>query len=264
MKYTSLVAVMAMGAQLLAPVGTFAATPLTSYFNAGDLIKGSGPAVYYFAQDGHRYVFPNEKTYFTWYRDFSSVVTIPDAHLSSIPLGRTNVTYRPGFKMIKIMTDPRTYVVDRGGILRHVTTEQLARTLYNLNWNDRVDDVADAFFTNYRIGTPIQTASDYNPNDVMTLTPTIYEDKGFDRNKVTVTIGSVNSGFVPSTFTIKKGVEVTWTNRDTVDHIIRGNGWSSPSLRPGASWSRVFSSTGSFDYACGIHPVMQGTINVVN
>ena len=252
-----------LAGSLLMPLASQAAT-LTSYFNAGDLIKGSGAAVYYFAQDGRRYVFPNEKTYFSWYRDFSKVITIPDEHLASIPLGRSNVTYRPGYKMLKVTTDPSVYVVDRGGILRHVGSEQLARTLYNLNWRQRVEDVPDAFFTNYRIGTAIQTDSDYNPNDVMTLTPTIFDDKGFNKNEVTVTVGTVRTGFVPTTFTIKKGVDVTWTNHDSVDHTIKGNGWTSPVIHPEQSWSRVFSSTGSFDYTCGIHPAMQGTINVVN
>ncbi len=263
MKYLSLpLAGLVLAMSLVAPLTSHAAT-LTSYFNAGDLIKGSGSAVYYFAQDGRRYVFPNEKTYFSWYRDFSDVVTIPDEHLALMPLGRTNVTYRPGFKMLKVITDPKIYVVDRGGILRYVTSEGLARTLYNLNWNDRVDDISDAFFSNYRIGTPIQTATDYVPADVMTLTPTIFDDKGFAKNKITITIGTLRAGFVPTTFTIKKGIEVTWTNHDSAEHSVKGNGWISPNLRPEQSWSRVFPSTGSFDYTCGIHSAMQGTINVV-
>jgi plastocyanin len=262
-KFLSSLTVVAMTASLLTPFASHAAE-LSSYFNAGDLIKGSGSAVYYFAQDGRRYVFPNEKTYFTWYRDFSHIVTIPDEHLYSIPLGRTNITYRPGAKMIKITTDPKVYVVDRGGVLRHVTTEQLARSLYNLNWNDRIDDVADSYFTNYRVGTPIQTATDYNPADVMTLTPTVSDDKGFDRTQITMTIGNVRSGFVPTTFTVKKGTRVTWTNADTTDHTVTGNGWTSPTIHAGESWSYTFNTAGSFDYHCNIHPVMQGTINVVN
>lgn len=166
--------------------------------------------------------------------------------------------------MVKITTDPKVYIVDRGGILRHVTTEQLARTLYNLNWNDRIDDVPDSYFSNYRVGTAIQTASDYNPSDVMTLTPTILEDKGFDRNKVTMTIGNMNAGFVPTTFTVKTGTQVTWTNNDITDHTVTGRGWGSQTIKPGASWSYTFNNTGSFDYHCTIHPVMQGTVNVVN
>lgn len=261
--FSTYLAGLTLAGSLLMPLASQAAE-LTSYFNAGDLIKGSGSAVYYFAQDGRRYVFPNEKTYFSWYRDFSGVITIPDEHLSSIPLGRSNVTYRPGYKMVKVTTDPSVYVVDRGGVLRHIASEQLARTLYNLNWRQRVEDVPDAFFTNYRIGTAIQTDGDYNPNDVMTLTPSIFEDKGFSKDKVTITVGTIRAGFVPTTFTIKKGVEVTWTNHDSMDHTIKGNGWTSPVLHPEETWSRVFPSAGSFDYTCGIHSAMQGTINVVN
>src|SRR3989338_5981385 len=89
---------------------------------AGDLIKASGPAVYYYAADGKRYVFPNEKTYFTWYSGFSSVKTITDAELAAVMIGG-NVTYRPGVKMVKITTDPKVYAVSNGGVLRHVPSE---------------------------------------------------------------------------------------------------------------------------------------------
>jgi hypothetical protein len=130
-----------------APLMASAAT--TSAFNSGELIKGSLSTVYYFASNGKRYVFPNEKTYFTWYQDFSNVKQIPDGQLSTIPLGG-NVTYRPGRKMVKITTDPRVYVVDQGGVLRHVGSEQLAQTLYGISWKNQIDDVPDGYFTNYR------------------------------------------------------------------------------------------------------------------
>ena len=245
---------------VLAPFASFAAT--TGTFNAGELIKGSGSTVYYFAPNGKRLVFPNEKTYFTWYTDFSGVKTISDAQLSTVPLGG-NVTYRPGFKMVKITTDPRVYVVDQNGMLRHVGSEQLANTMYGLNWKNRIDDVPDAFFVNYRIGTEIQTVSDYSPASVMTSTTTISQDKQFDETHLTVTIGDVNAGFVPSSTTIKAGVSVTWTNADITPHTITGNGWGSGQLQNGDTYTHVFSSTGSFDFHDTNHTVMQGTINVV-
>lgn len=255
----------------LATIGTlaFLAAPLagqaavTSAFNVGDLIKGSGDTVYYFASNGKRYVFPNSKTYFTWYTDFSGVKQIPDGALSTVPLGG-NVTYRPGRKMLKVTTDPRTYVVDQGGILRHVTSQSLAETLYGIAWKNQIEDLPDGFFVNYRLGTPIQTASDYQASNVMTLTATISQDKQFDEGIVTVSIGSASNGFVPATNTVKAGKTVTWTNRDIVVHNVTGNGWSSGDIQPGASWSKVFGTAGSFDYRCTIHPVMQGTLNVVN
>ncbi len=244
------------------PFASQAAT--TSAFNPGDLIKGSSATVYYFAADGRRYVFPNSKTYFTWYKDFSNVKQISDGQLSTIPLGRSNVTYRPGYKMIKITTDPKTYVVDQGGFLRHVTSEQLAQTLYGLSWKNQIDDVPDEFFVNYKVGTAIQTASDYNPQNVMTQTTTIAQDKQMDETQVTITIGSMNNSFVPTTTTVKKGTTITWTNNDITDHTVVGTGFSSGTLKPNATYSRTFSTAGSFDYHCGIHPTMQGTVNVIN
>ncbi|MEK7094952.1 MAG: hypothetical protein AAB886_02500, partial [Patescibacteria group bacterium] len=102
---------------------------------SGDLIRGQTfNAVYYYGKDGFRYVFPNEKTYFTWYSDFNGVKMIPDSQLGEIQIGG-NVTYRPGVKMIKINTDAKTYAVDAGGVLRHVTGEQVAKDLYGNVWN---------------------------------------------------------------------------------------------------------------------------------
>ena len=237
----------------------------TSAFSTGDLIRGvSINTVYYFAPDGRRYVFPNEKTYFTWYADFSKVKTIPDAQLGSIPLGLSNVTYRPGVKMVKITTDPKVYAVDQGGMLRWVPTQEMAETLYGLNWKQKIEDVADSFFVNYKVGTQLDQSSDFTPANVMTLSPTISADKQFDETMVTITVGGVSTGFVPVSTTIKKGSTVVWTNRDINDHTVVGGSIDSGTLRPGNSYSKKFSSVGSFDYHCGIHTSMNGSINVVD
>lgn len=236
---------------------------VTSIFGPGDLIKGSGDTVYYFATDGKRYVFTNSKAYFTWYPDFSGVKQIPDGLLGTIPLARQNVTYRPGKKMVKITTDPKVYAVDQGGVLRHVGSEELAETLYGLSWKSQIDDIADAFFINYKVGTPIQTASDYQPANVMTLTTTIAQDKQLDETAATISIGSVANGFVPTSLTVKKGTTVTWTNEDSALHSVVGSGWQSQELKYHESFQKQFNTVGSFDYHCGLHPVMQGTIHVV-
>jgi plastocyanin len=259
--FTRLATVAATISLVVTPIASQAA--VTTAFGPGDLIKGSGSTVYYFGQDGKRYVFPNDKTYFTWFSDFSKVKQIPDNMLSTIPL-KNNVTYRPGKKMVKITTDPKTYVVDQGGILRHVTSESLAQTLYGLSWKNQIDDIPDPFFINYKIGTPIQTASDYNPGNTMTLTTTIAQDKQLDETKMTVTIGDKSAGFVPTSITIKKGTEVTWYNNDSSEHMVQGNGFSSSMLKYGQSWSYQFNTVGSFDYKDPNFTVMQGTVNVVN
>jgi hypothetical protein len=137
------------GFMALAPMGVSAAA------SAGDLIKMDGlSSVYYLGEDGKRYVFPNESTYFSWYSDFSGVVTIPASELQSYPLGG-NVTMRPGTTLVKITTDPSVYAVEPNGVLRKIANESQAAALYGTNWNKRIVDLADAFFTNYTIGQPL-------------------------------------------------------------------------------------------------------------
>lgn len=159
-------------AAFIAPLTAHAAT-----LTAGDLIKASLPAVYYYGADGKRYVFPNEKSYKTWYADFSSVKTITDAELAAVAIGG-NATYRPGVKMVKITTDPKVYAVAKGGSLRWVKTEDVAKALYGNDWNKQVDDVPDAFFTNYTVGTDVAAAADYDKAAQQTGSTTINQDKG--------------------------------------------------------------------------------------
>ncbi|MCC7522226.1 hypothetical protein IT407_00265 [Candidatus Uhrbacteria bacterium] len=247
-------------AMIAAPLASQAA--VTGAFAPGDLIKASGPAVYYFASNGKRYVFPNDKTYFTWYTNFDGIKQISDRALGLIPIGG-NVTYRPGFKMVKITTDPRTYAVDQGGVLRHVKTEQLAETLFGLSWASRIDDIPDGFFVNYRVGNPIEMASEYNTGNVMTASPTIAIDKQLDADIANVSIGDVDTGFVPATLTIKVGSTVTWTNRDIREHTVTGTGWNSGTIGRDGSYSRKFSTVGSYEYKDTLNPTMIATINVV-
>ncbi|KPJ84808.1 hypothetical protein AMJ57_05410, partial [Parcubacteria bacterium SG8_24] len=153
-------------------------TPLTARaVDAGTLVKGSLPAVYYVGADMKRYVFPNEKTYKTWYMDFSTVQTITDAELAAIPIGG-NATYKPGVYMVKITTDPKVYAVASGGTLRWVTSESVANALYGANWNTMIHDVPDAFFVNYTIGADINSAGDFSPAGESSAATSISVDKG--------------------------------------------------------------------------------------
>jgi hypothetical protein len=143
---------------------------------ASSLIKGNLPAVYYLAKNGKRYVFPSSSVYFSWYRDFSEVETLSDAKLAAIPIGG-NVTYRPGFRMVKITTDPKVYAVSRGGVLRHVATEEVAKSIFGSDWNKQIDDIPDAFFVNYTVGSQINSAADYDKDTEMVTASTVETDK---------------------------------------------------------------------------------------
>jgi hypothetical protein len=122
---------------------------------SGSLITlADSQAVYYCGADGKRYAFPNDKIYFTWYDGFVDVVTITREEMVKITLGG-NVTYRPGLRLIKVRTDPKVYVVEKGGTLRWIRSAETAKTLYGEDWNQKIDDLPDAFFFDYKIGEPI-------------------------------------------------------------------------------------------------------------
>ncbi|MBD3251362.1 redoxin family protein [Candidatus Uhrbacteria bacterium] len=131
----------------------------------GQLIKASGPAVYYFNND-KRYVFPNDKVFFSWYNNFDHVLTISDAELAAIQIAG-NVTYRPGKRLVKITTDPKVYAISDGNVLRWIPSEALAVELYGTDWATKVHDVPDAFFINYEIGDPLTEMMDYPVNTVL-------------------------------------------------------------------------------------------------
>lgn len=232
------------------------------YVHSGDVIKSDAQsAVYYLGSDGRRYVFPNDKVYFSWYENFDNVRVLPPQQLARIPLGASNITYRPGKKLVKVPSDPRVYAVDRGGFLRHVYSESLAETLYGLNWQDQIDDLPEIFFLDYREAPPITSAEAYSPASVRSLTTTIAQDKFLPLDVATVSIDA--SGVAPTTYSVKRGTTVRWMNRDIRTHKILGSNWTSSEIAPGGVYERVFNELGSYNYSSNIQRSMEGNINVV-
>ncbi|MFH1766573.1 MAG: hypothetical protein ABH826_00550 [Patescibacteria group bacterium] len=153
--------------------------------NPGNLIQGNFSTVYYYGADGNRYIFPDEATYFTWYDDFAEVKKIDNTTLGSIPLAG-NVTYRPGTRMLKLINDPKTYVVEHGGTLRWLKTEIVAKSLYGDSWSTYVDDIPDAFFPYYNLGEPIEEPGDHDRGEQQSFAENINIDLGLETGKYNV------------------------------------------------------------------------------
>lgn len=183
---------------LVAPLSAKAAV------SSGSLVKASLPAVYYVGSDMKRYVFPNEKTYKTWYADFSGVMTISDAELASMMIGG-NVTYKPGTRMVKITTDPKVYVVDAHGVLRPIASEAVAAALYGSNWNQQIDDVPDGFFVNYSLGAAVNSASDFNRSAVSAAATSINVDKNLGSGSSAAGVSVSKASDSPAGATLPKG-----------------------------------------------------------
>jgi hypothetical protein len=119
-------------------------------------------AVYYIGSDGRRHAFPNGRVFSTWYVDFSQIQVVDPSHIAAIPLG-ANVTYRPGARLVKFTTDPKVYAVEKGGSLRWITSEHVAMDLYGASWSTSIDDLSDAFFSNYQFGSHVNGRVDFDP-----------------------------------------------------------------------------------------------------
>jgi plastocyanin len=74
-----------------------------------------------------------------------------------------------------------------------------------------------------------------------------------------------NFSFSPKTFTVPVGATVTWTNHDSVPHVVMSADdqfKKSPVLKTGQRFSNTFATAGTYSYLCSIHPRMTGKIIV--
>jgi plastocyanin len=80
--------------------------------------------------------------------------------------------------------------------------------------------------------------------------------------EATVTID--NFTFAPAELTVAVGTTVTWKNHDDIPHSVveRTQKFRSKALDTDDSFSFTFTSAGSYDYFCGLHPHMVGRIIV--
>jgi plastocyanin len=80
-----------------------------------------------------------------------------------------------------------------------------------------------------------------------------------------VAVSIDNFTFTPQTLTVKAGTTVTWTNKDDIPHGIAATGNAfrrSNALDTDDSYAFLFTTPGTYQYFCYIHPHMTGTIVV--
>jgi len=72
------------------------------------------------------------------------------------------------------------------------------------------------------------------------------------------------AAFGTNPLVVSLGTTVVWQNNDTIAHTStsKSTGWNSGPIAPGQSFRFTFTSPGTFDYFCTIHPDMLGTVTV--
>ena len=122
-----------------------------------------------------------------------------------------------------------------------------------------------------------QFHSAYAQNNATTMSGNMTGNKSSASggNSVTISPGSSvpsnGKSFVPDILTVPKGTTVTWTNGDSTLHTVTsgspeagnsGSEFDSSYLAAGKTFSHPFSTSGTFDYYCTLHPFMKGKVVV--
>jgi amicyanin len=73
-----------------------------------------------------------------------------------------------------------------------------------------------------------------------------------------------NFTFAPQHLTVKSGTTVTWTNEDDIPHTVAASSkaFKSKALDTDDRFSFTFTTPGTYEYFCALHPHMTGSIVV--
>lgn len=153
-----------------APVTSNGLPALVKLPDDGDPNTQYDSAVYYVSTDGKRHAFPNQSIFDSWAGTLPALQMVDAVTMASWPLG-PNVTYRGGIVLVKIITSPRVYAVGAGGVLRYISSESEAASLYGPDWAKSVRDVPDVFFHNYSLGSTIDAEHTFSPSEEGTNSP---------------------------------------------------------------------------------------------
>jgi plastocyanin len=107
-------------------------------------------------------------------------------------------------------------------------------------------------------GCTTTTTTTPNPAPAPAITPT-----PVPQNQQAYTVNIQNNAFNPSSLQVPAGSTVKWINLDPIQHEPKGNIFDSGPLNQNGVFEHTFNQAGTYNYACAIHPSMQGTITVV-
>jgi amicyanin len=73
-----------------------------------------------------------------------------------------------------------------------------------------------------------------------------------------------NFSFAPERITVKAGTTITWINEDDIPHTVASSArlFKSKALDTDDKYSFTFTTPGTYQYFCSLHPHMTGTVVV--
>ncbi|MBU1202774.1 hypothetical protein KKH39_01895 [Patescibacteria group bacterium] len=118
-------------------------------YPAGTLLALDGvenSAVYLVGSDNKKYVFPDSKTYFTWYQNFDDVIKVNTQDLDFYQDGGV-MPYRAGSRLVTHQNTAKIYAVEPKGVLRWIADTQTAENLFGMDWSKQIQDIIPGYFS---------------------------------------------------------------------------------------------------------------------
>ncbi len=128
----------------------------SNFWTSGTWVKTSDSKTVYFLDSNNvRHAYPNQNIWKSYFgNDFSFVKVISKEQIASYQLDK-NVPYKTN-SLFKISSIPKVYRVGENSIIQWIVSESVARKLYGDSWNKIVEDLPDAFFGDYILGSDIE------------------------------------------------------------------------------------------------------------
>lgn len=122
------------------------------------------------------------------------------------------------------------------------------------------NDTAEGRAANRRAELHVQQAGAPESSATEAETTEDGQDASTDAGTHTVTIA--NYAFSPASISVPVGTTVKWVNASGRTHTVGFEETTSADIPPDGSYERSFDASGSFEYRCGIHPTMTGSVVV--
>ncbi len=125
-------------------------------------VKAPGSKTVYLVKNEVRFVFNDEVTFFTYFKNFSGVKTISVTELNAIPFGGVapKATVAAG-TLVRIFGDTKNvYVLGSNNTINRIASPDVALQLFGADWPTKVIQLTEAESFNVRLGGIVQTARD--------------------------------------------------------------------------------------------------------
>jgi len=204
--------------------------------------------------------------------------------------GMLDRVYLEGSLLSPPLLDVQTTLVPAGGSVMVEFTAEVPSTLTIVDHSlFRIHRGAIGYIkvvgpANPAIISSIQNATITQSGNMSTATTEVTTNGSAQATSNATTVYIVNFAYSPADLTIPVGTTVTWVNQDSVGHTVTEGDPNSPKpanmrvfdssgealngkvslIGPGQSWNYTFTTPGTYEYYCIVHPYMIGHITVTS